>query len=208
MTGAEALAEVRFLIREDTASFWTDAALYLCLTGSLRKFSLAATQSNHHQYLMSGTVTLSSGDSSLDLPDACNGHIHRISRSNGTVELPKTSCRIVPGSTGEPTEHRVVGNTVQFNREANTDYEYTLWYFYAPDAIDGDTTAIDFPAGHEYLLCFDAAIKALIRKKGDISPLQGERDRLELIYREMLRNRSHGSPNKINKGLRTRFNGY
>jgi hypothetical protein len=217
MTGAEALTEVRDLVREDTAAFFTDAHLYRCLTGALRKYSLQATYSNHHQYLKSATVTLSSGSSSSTLPNGtlyssatkCNGHIHRIARSNGNREVPKGNFRFIPGDTGEPSRHRVIANKIQFDREADANYEYTLWYFFEPAAINAQTTAIDFPAGHEYLLCYDAAIKALIKKKTvDLTNHRQERDRLELLFREMLRNRTHGSPTMPPKGLRTRKDGY
>lgn len=184
MNRSDIRTEVRDIIGELTADFWTDAELNRYINEALRRF---AGENRWSWLLTEGTGALTAGDPEMYLTAgvADYRHLHMMLTKDGDTRpyLPK---RVTPArgyqlrqvhytASAYPLYWYVVGmsspdtdgeyvTTVRFIPEPTNDVDVDFQYYRVPADLDGDSDVPDVPTAYHKALVHFAAGTAWLKE--------------------------------------------
>jgi hypothetical protein len=196
--------EVRDIIGEETADFWSDAELNRYLNESLRRFS----GENRWSWLLTeGTGTLYANDPEFILTDgvAEYRHLHFMLTRSGDTR-PYLPERVSPArgfqlrtryytaqaypkwfyvtSVEDSDNDGSFWTTVRFIPTPTGDVDITFQYYRTPATLDGDTDVPDVPAQYHKALVHHAAGTAWLKELNGGGKAQEQFQMYEAVVRE------------------------
>jgi len=138
---SEIITEVIQDVGGDTSDTDLDALMLVWTKGTLRRFPMFARS---RQIKTIGSVTLSSGANSASLPTDFikESYVYRTS-SGADIEIethPHFKNVVNTSDSGIPTYYEIVGTTIYFDKNADTDYTIYIEYFKELDDIASTDT--------------------------------------------------------------------
>ena len=213
MTPATSLARVRYLIKESTASFWTDAELYTYISDAEQEvFNLIMEEDEGYFQTTNATIDYVNGTQEYDLPTDC---VKVVLVERTDVEPDKTLHPIrmqdklqyepanQTSATDEDYEYYYISGTkigIVPIPDENATNNLKIYYIARPTAVTSSSTAftVSDDYGAHSLISVKAAIIAKLKGDEPTGDLERKEMKLEARLKTSLVSRQIQEPRYVN----------